>query len=118
MEIGQEIKSEPMVEQMAAMSDFTSDINDVLIPQENVNGRVVAPSIQYMPSGPSKKKNPFNLTDEQMSAILAGIVGVIAHLPMVQSKLPQAGGDIQKMIMNLILIALLFFFAMRFYKNR
>jgi hypothetical protein len=104
---------------MVSSADFSSDINDVLIPQESPsNGKVQ--SIQMPISQPtsSKKRNPFNLSDEQITAVIAGAVGAIVHLPMVQAKIPQVNGDIQKGLLNVLLIAVLFFFAIRFYKNR
>lgn len=120
--ISQEKTIEPIIEeQMVNASDFSSDIADVLIAQDSPStGRVqgIMPMIEPTPASRRKSKNIFNLTDEQMSSIIAGIVGTFVFQPMVQGKLPMVNGAIQKILMNVIVIAILYFFAMRFYKNK
>jgi hypothetical protein len=65
-----------------------------------------------------KTKNIFNLTDEQIHAIIAGIVGTFVFQPMVQGKLPVVNGAIQKILMNVLIIAIAYFFAIRAYRNK
>jgi hypothetical protein len=112
---------EPMVEvPMVSASEFASDINDVLIAQESPSsGRVqsMMPSIDPTPVR-RKTKNIFNLTDEQIHAIIAGIVGTLVFHPMVQGKLPVVNGAIQKILMNILIIAIAYFFAVRAYRNK
>jgi len=83
---------------------------------------------QPIPNGYQQKmvsasKNPLNLTDEQMEALLAGLVAVIAFSSAVQGKLstsiPQfLGPDGQRSTVGLLITAVLaaaiFYFGKRF----
>lgn len=126
----QEIPSEKNIEQ-PQMMEFSSSVAD-LLPQGEVGGAYINPSNDKvsglsMPDAPqptpsSKRKgNPFNLTDEQLSALLAGIISVVVFSSTVQTKLagtvPNFAG-VNGSIASLLAAAILFFFAHRFIKNR
>lgn len=115
-----EIKNDDPPIMALGSADFSSDIGDVLIPQESPSsGRVQSIQMPISePDAPKLKKNPFNLTDEQINALIAGACGSLVHFQAVQSRLPQVSGDVQKLILNALVIAVLYFFAIRFYKNR
>lgn len=77
----------------------------------------------YQVQAKAASKNPMNLTDEQMEALLAGVVAVIAFSSMVQGKLstsiPQfLGADGQRSTVGLaitaVLAAAIFYFGKRF----
>lgn len=115
------------------MMEFSSSVDDLMGPPVTMsssqdvytnptNGRVAALSLPNEPS--SKKKstqNPFNLTDEQFNALLAGIVAVLVFSTAVQTKLanmvPNFAG-INGNIASVLLAAVVFYFANRFIKNR
>lgn len=112
------------------MMEFSSSVDDLMGPPASsqdvytnpTNGRVAALSLPTEP--PSKKKssqNPFNLTDEQFNALLAGFVAVIVFSTAVQTKLagmvPNFAG-INGSIASILLSAVVFYFANRFIKNR
>lgn len=118
------------------MMEFSSSVDDLMgggggpsmIPSQDVytnptNGRVAALSLPNEPSAPKRKsnQNPFNLTDEQFNALLAGIVSVLIFSNTVQTKLanmvPNFAG-INGSIASVLLAAVLFYFANRFIKNR
>jgi hypothetical protein len=126
----QEIPSEKNIEQ-PQMMEFSSSVAD-LLPQGEVGGAYINPSNDKvsglsMPDAPqstpsSKRKgNPFNLTDEQLSALLAGLISVVVFSSTVQTKLagtvPNFSG-VNGSIASLLAAAILFFFAHRFIKNR
>lgn len=112
------------------MMEFSSSVDDLMptiSPSQDVytnptNGRVAALSL---PNDPIQKKkssqNPFNLTDEQFNALLAGFVAVIVFSTTVQTKLagivPNFAG-INGNIASILLAAVVFYFAHRFIKNR
>jgi len=75
---------------------------------------------QPAPPPPQQKANPLNLTDEQMLAVLAGVVAAIASSRPVQEKLasmiPQIGSDPQGMFalaVTGLVAAILFYFGKR-----
>ena len=72
------------------------------------------------PTQPAKKANPMNLTDEQMEALLAGLVATIAFSKPVQDKLggmvPQVAaepGSPTSMLVMGTVAALIFYFGKR-----
>jgi hypothetical protein len=113
------------------MMEFSSSIDDLMpttasssqdVYTNPTNGRVAALSLPNEPT-PRKKstQNPFNLTDEQFNALLAGIVAVIIFSTAVQTKLagavPNFAG-INGSIASVLLAAVAFYFANRFIKSR
>jgi hypothetical protein len=74
----------------------------------------------------TSSKNPFNLTDEQMRALVAGVAAVIAFSTPVQNKLSttipnflsEAGGRTSTgLIATGLIAALVFYFAQRFFNK-
>ena len=116
------------------MMEFSSSVADLMPvsssqmmagPQQDVytnptNGRVSGLSIGGEPQ-PKKSQNPFNLTDEQFNALLAGLVAVIVFSQTAQAKLsgivPNFGG-INGTIASVLAAAIIYYFAHRFIKNR
>ena len=126
----QEIPSEKNIEQ-PQMMEFSSSVAD-LLPQGEVGGAYINPSNDKVsglsipdapqpPPSSKRKSNPFNLTDEQFSALLAGLIAVVVFSSTVQTKLagtvPNFAG-VNGSIASLLAAAILFFFAHRFIKNR
>ena len=82
----------------------------------------VAPTLQQAPQqAPPPKQNPMNLTDEQMTALIAGVAAALASSKMVQEKLggmiPQVGSDPQGIIalaVTGLVAAIIFYFGRRF----
>lgn len=77
----------------------------------------------FVQQAPSVKKNPFNLTDEQLEALIAGVAAVVAFSSTVQDKLsttvPQflaASGERSNvgLIVTALLAAVIFYFAKKF----
>jgi hypothetical protein len=116
------------------MMEFSSSVADLMPvsssqvmvgPQQDVytnptNGRVAGLSLGGEPQ-PKRSQNPFNLTDEQMNALLAGIVAVLVFSQTVQNKLsgivPNFGG-MNGSIASVLAAAIVYYFAHRFIKNR
>ena len=74
----------------------------------------------------TSSKNPFNLTDEQMRALIAGVAAVIAFSTPVQGKLSttipnflsEAGSrSMTGLVSTGLLVAILFYFIQRFLKK-
>lgn len=123
------------------MMEFSSSVDDLMAPigggggppmpsssqdvyTNPTNGRVAAlglPDPTMSSSQKKKQQNPFNLTDDQFNALLAGIVAVLVFSTMVQTKLagivPNFSG-INGNIASALLGAVVFYFAHRFIKNR
>ena len=112
------------------MMEFSSSIDDLVpapvsqdVYTNPTNGRVAALSLPNDPLTSKKKstQNPFNLTDEQYNALLAGIVAVIVFSTVVQTKLasivPNFAG-INGNIASVLVAAVVFYFANRFIKSR
>lgn len=110
------------------MMEFSSSIDDLMpapISQDvytnPTNGRVAALSLPNEPVQKKKSQNPFNLTDEQYNALLAGVVAVIVFSTAVQTKLagivPNFAG-INGNIASVLVAAVVFYFANRFIKSR
>ena len=85
------------------------------------SSQVVMPMQPQQPhKGPPPKANPMNLTDEQMEALLVGIVTVIATSKPVQEKLmgmiPQMNGEsgTTSMAVTGLVAAVIFYFGKRF----
>lgn len=96
----------------------TASMNAPMGPPPTMPPNMMAPPQQ--PSQPAKKANPMNLTDEQMEALLAGLVASIAFSKPVQEKLgsmiPQVGADPSSMTSMLIMglvAAIIFYFGKR-----
>jgi hypothetical protein len=85
------------------------------------NGRVSGITLSDPPPQQKRSQNPFNLTDDQFNALIAGVVAVVVFSTTVQTKLaglvPNFGG-INGSIANVLAAAVLYFFAHRFIKNR
>lgn len=116
------------------MMEFSSSVSDLMPapqammgPPQDVytnptNGRVAGISIGGDTQPQQKKnQNPFNLTDEQFNALLAGVAAVVVYSTTVQGKLsgivPNFGG-INGTIASILAVAVLYYFAHRFIKNR
>lgn len=125
-EILQPIPEEKKIDE-PQMMEFSSSVADLVPPTQDVyinptNQRVSGLSLPTEPTTQNRKsQNPFNLTDEQFSALIAGIVAVVLFSNAVQTKLsgfvPNFTG-INGSIANVLLGAVLFYFAHRFAKNR
>jgi hypothetical protein len=115
------------------MMEFSSSVSDLMptpqamMPPQDAytnptNGRVSGISLGGDPQPQQKKsQNPFNLTDEQFNALLAGIIAVVVYSTTLQGKLsgivPNFGG-INGSIASVLAAAVLYYFAHRFIKNR
>ena len=117
------------------MMEFSSSVADLMPvsssqvmvgPQQDIytnptNGRVAGISLGGDPQPQKKNQNPFNLTDDQFNALLAGVVAVVVYSTTVQGKLsglvPNFGG-INGSIASVLAAAILYYFAHRFIKNR
>lgn len=112
------------------MMEFSSSVSDLmpvgLPPSQDIytnptNGRVSGITLSDPPPQQKRSQNPFNLTDDQFNALIAGVVAVIVFSTTVQTKLaglvPNFGG-INGSIANVLAAAILYFFAHRFIKNR
>jgi hypothetical protein len=111
------------------MMEFSSSVSDLmpvgLPPSQDVytnptNGRVSGITLSDPPPQQKRSQNPFNLTDDQFNAVIAGVVAVIIFSTTVQTKLaglvPNFGG-INGSIANVLAAAVLYFFAHRFIKK-
>lgn len=114
----------------------STPISDIMGGDMSMNGpdpRLMANQPMYMqqaiaqpPSAqaaPTTNKNPMNLTDDQMEALFAGLVAVVAFSIPVQMKLsslvPQYLSDAGERttigtIASAVVVALLFYFGRRF----
>jgi hypothetical protein len=123
------IEEPQMMEFSSSVADLmpTSSSQAMMGPPQDMytnptNGRVAGISLGG-DSQPQQKKNqnPFNLTDEQFNALLAGIIAVVIYSSTVQGKLsgivPNFGG-INGSIASVLAAAILYYFAHRFIKNR
>jgi len=113
------------------ISDIMSD-HELMDPAQNPRGQFMMPpqSPMMMAAAPPAKsqakessKNPFNLTDEQMQALVAGVCAVIAFSKPIQDKLsttiPQflteAGSrSTTGLIATGLIAAIVFYFAQKF----
>ncbi len=111
------------------MMEFSSSVADLMPPSSQdvytnpTNNRVAGLSLPNEPQPSSKKStgNPFNLTDEQFNAAIAGIVAVLVFSNSIQMKLSTMVPNFSGMngsIASALLVAVVFFFAHRFMKNR
>jgi len=112
--------------QMMEFSSSVSDLMPVGPPSQDVytnptSGRVTGITLSDPPPQQKRSPNPFNLTDDQFNALIAGVVAVVIFSTAVQTKLaglvPNFGG-INGSIANVLAAAILYFFAHRFIKNR
>lgn len=126
-------ESPPIIEEKKVveeqMMEFSSSVADLMptpsssqdVYTNPTNGRVAALSLPNEPVQQKKSQNPFNLTDEQMNALIAGVVAVAVFSTAVQTKLagmvPNFSG-INGNIANVLLAAIVYYFALRFVKNR
>lgn len=118
------------------MMEFSSSVSDLMggpapimpPPQQDgaytnpTNGRVTGLSMGGDAHQSQKKsQNPFNLTDEQFNALLAGIIAVVVFSNAVQGRLstlvPNFAG-INGSIASVLVAAVAYYFAFRFIKNR
>lgn len=87
-------------------------------PPPTMPPNMMAPTQQAPPT--TKKANPLNLTDEQMEALLAGLVALVAFSKPVQDKLggmiPQVASDpgspTSMLVLGLV-AAIIFYFGKR-----
>ncbi len=113
------------------MMEFSSSIEDLMptapITQDVYtnpsNNRVAGLSLPNEPISQKKKNsgNPFNLTDDQFNAVIAGAVSVVVFSTLVQTKLAGIVPNFAGMngnIASAMAAAVLFYFAHRFAKNR
>ena len=123
------------------MADFATPIEDLMQPGpgEMMQNEIMGPPLKPRGSAPSfpdeekpsKKtkstKNPFGMTDEQLSAAVAGVAAVIAFSKPVQGKLstlvPKFMGESGEVSMTglavtAIIAAIIFFFAKKFLNER
>jgi hypothetical protein len=133
-DILQKIPDEKKVDE-PQMMEFSSSIADIFPesgPQlqqqpvytnpsnDKVSGLAISDTAPT-PSTRNKKGNPFNLTDEQFNALIAGFVAVFVFSSSVQTKLagtvPNFAG-INGSIASVLVAAILFFLVNRFIKNR
>lgn len=131
----QEAPAEILIEEKklgeSQMMEFTSSIEDLVGPETSIpndsiytnvtSGRVtgLAPG-ESAPTKKSKAANPFNLTDEQYIAAIAGIVAAFSTSSIVQTKIASMVPNPQGMngsLATAVIAAILFFFAMRFLKK-
>lgn len=131
-EIIKPIVNEPVVEEKKVveeqMMEFSSSVADLMPPPSSqdvytnpTNGRVAALSLPTEPTQQKRSQNPFNLTDEQMNALIAGVVAVAVFSTAVQTKLAGMVPNFSGMngnIANVLLAAVAYYFALRFIKNR
>lgn len=123
---GVEISDEKNIPKQQQTMDSTS-INDIMgggSQDWETSSQAAMPILPGVPTpqpkGPSPKTNPMNLTDEQMEALLVGIVTVIATSKPVQEKLmgmiPQMNGEsgTTSMLVTGIVAAVIFYFGKRF----
>jgi hypothetical protein len=112
-------------EQQMNMMEFSSSIEDLMPPQQNesmepgmdqytnpTSGRVTGLSMPTAEKKPKKSPNPFNLTDDQYNAVIAGIVGMIVYSTSIQTKLSGMVPNFTGMngsIASAILIAVLYY---------
>jgi hypothetical protein len=109
--------------QQMNMMEFSSSLDD-LMPADQpptdtdqytnpTSGRVTGLSLPTPEKKPQpKKQNPFNLTDDQYDAVIAGVIGAIVYSVSIQTKLSGMVPNFNGMngsIASAILIALLFF---------
>lgn len=117
------------------MAEFSTPIEEVMAgPGQMMQDELMGPA---MPTSGNKKtsrqtksassKNPFNLTDEQYQAALAGLAAVVAFSKPVQTRLtsmvPKAlaeTGDLSLsgMILTALVAAIVFYFARQFLTNQ
>ena len=125
-ELVQPIPQEKKVEE-EQMMEFSSSVADLVPPQQDAyinptNQRVSGLSLPNEPPSNNKKsQNPFNLTDDQLNALIAGVVAVVLFSTTVQTKLAGFVPNFTGMngnIANVLVGAVLFYFAHRFIKNR
>jgi hypothetical protein len=109
--------SDVMGASVAGPNDWeTSSMSGAMPPQQMP---MMMPQQPQQPQAPAKKANPMNLTDEQMEALLAGLVCVIATSKPVQEKLstmiPQMaeGDNMTSMIVMGLVAAAFFYFGKR-----
>lgn len=77
---------------------------------------------QPPPAVPMKPKNPMNLTDEQMDAVVAALAAVAAFSAPAQERLgsfvpnfaDESGRSMTGMLVSGLLVAILYFFARRY----
>jgi hypothetical protein len=114
-------------QQQMNMMEFSSSIDDVM-PTSNdpdtmgpyINpstGRTTGLSMPTPEKKSTKTSNPFNMTDDQYQAIIAGIVAVLVYSNAVQTKLAGVVPNFQGMngtVASALLIAIAFFFARRY----
>jgi len=117
------------------MADFSSPIEEVMPgPGQMMQNEIMGPPPPIIP-GPSprvsKKKtastNPFGMTDDQYTALIAGVSAVIAFSEPIQGKLssmvPKFLGESGKhtttgLIVTALVAAIIFYFAKKFIKDR
>ena len=114
-------------QQQMNMMEFSSSIDDVM-PTSNdpdtmgpyINpstGRTTGLSMPTPEKKSTKTSNPFNMTDDQYQAIIAGIVAVLVYSNAIQTKLAGVVPNFPGMngtVASALLIAIAFFFARRY----
>jgi len=121
------------------MADFSSPIEEIMPgPGQMMQNEIMGPPPPLV-AGPSarvstkkktssaQKQGPFGLTDEQFTALVAGISAIVAFSGPVQGKLstmvPKFLNDSGKqtmtgMVATALVAAIVFYFAKQFLKDR
>lgn len=111
------------------MADFSTSIDDLVEPMGQSGSRMdvppIIPSMQQPGPSPAKKKSaksprPFNLTEEQFQALVAGVSAIAVFSKPIQGKLRTMvpkfigeSGDVSLtgLIAMGLLVAIIFYFA-------
>jgi hypothetical protein len=117
------------------MMEFTSSIDDLMdngpatisssqgdMYINPTNNRVsgIALDDSAHPKKKPQSKNPLNLTDEQYTAVIAGVSAALTSSSMIQTKLASIVPNYEVMngsIATILMAAVIFFFIMRFLKK-
>jgi hypothetical protein len=117
------------------MMEFTSSIDDLMdngpatisssqgdMYINPTNNRVsgIALDDSAHPKKKPQSKNPLNLTDEQYTAVIAGVSAALTSSSMIQTKLASIVPNYEGMngsIATILMAAVIFFFIMRFLKK-
>lgn len=119
--------STPISDIMGSPEVMNSDPMMHGVPQQMMNNmptqqQVVSPPPPPPPPPPPKSKNPMNLTDEQMEALIVGVISILVFSRPVQEKLGdfvpnftgEDGRTMTGVVVTGLLAAIIYFFARRF----
>lgn len=115
----------PIEEVMPGPSGMIQD--EIMGPAMPVSGNKRTPRSEDSGGSKKKSKNPFGLTDEQYTAVLAGVSAVVAFSKPVQSKLQTSvpkflteSGDVSLtgLVVSALVAAIVFYFAKQFLTDK